>query len=70
MAKKKKDVRPFFELRFDVSETLEALANELMMTIQALDTVIKHGDLNEHTKEILSARVYALKTVCMSRDED
>jgi hypothetical protein len=66
MAKKKKEIRPFFKVRFEVNDTLEALAHEIMMTVQTLQTLLDIGGLNETTKKIVQERLDGLKAVCMS----
>lgn len=70
MAKKPKDIRPFFKLRGEISDTLEALAHQILMCLQAMETAIELGDLNDAGKKILQERIDGLKKVCMSRDED
>jgi hypothetical protein len=69
MAKKPKQITPFFELRFQINDTLEALSHELLMTIQAIETAIDLGAMNDAARDILSERVAALKAVCLSDEE-
>jgi len=64
MAKKQKEITPFFELRFRVNDTLEQLAHELLMTMQAIETTIELGGMNDAGKKILSERLAGLKAVC------
>ena len=68
MAKKQKQITPFFELRHQVNDTLEALSHELLMTIQAIETAIDLGEMNDSAKSILSERVTGLKAICMSEE--
>lgn len=69
MAKRPKEITPFFELRFQVNDTLERLANEILMTMQAIETAINHGEMNDAAKSIMSERLVALKAVCLRGDE-
>jgi hypothetical protein len=69
MAKSKKKIRPFFPLRFEISDTLEALSHEILMCLQAMETAIDLGGMNNAGKKILQERVDSLKKVCMSKDE-
>lgn len=70
MAKKVKKITPFFKLRYQVNDTLEALSQELLMTIQAIETAIDIGAMNDAAKGVLSERVTALKAVCLPEDEE
>lgn len=66
MAKKKEPIVPFFKLRFQINETLEALSHELLMSLQAMETAIDLAGMNEAGKKILRERVEGLKKVCLS----
>lgn len=68
MAKKQKDIRPFFPLRFEITDTLEALSHEILMTLQAMETAVELGGMNEPGKQILQERIVGLKKVCMTED--
>lgn len=68
MAKKPKIIVPFFPLRFQINDTLEAVAQEILMSLQAMEAAIDLGDMNATGKKILQERVDALKKVCMSED--
>jgi hypothetical protein len=70
MAKKPKDIRPFFKLRFEINDTLEALSHEILVCLQAMETVIELGGLNEPSKKILQDRIDGIKKVCMSEDSE
>lgn len=68
MAKKSKTIRPFFALRWEMADTMEALTNELLMLIQAIETAIQLGDMNDAAKKLLSERVEALKKICIAEE--
>lgn len=65
MAKKPKVIRPFFTLRWEINDTLEALGNEILMLIQAMEMVMVRGGMNDAAKEIINERIIALKKICM-----
>lgn len=69
MAKKQKDIRPFFPLRFEITDTLEALSHEILMCLQAMETAVELGGMNDPGKKILQERIDCLKKVCMSKEE-
>lgn len=66
MAKKPKEIVPFFKLRFQITDTLEALSHQILMSIQAMESAIDLGAMNDTAKKILSERVEGLKKVCLS----
>ena len=66
MAKKPKEIVPFFKLRFQINDTLEALSHEILMSLQAMETAIDLGGMNEPGKKILRERIDGLKKVCLS----
>ena len=68
MAKKPKTIRPFFTLRWEMGDTMEALSNELMMLMRAIDTAIGLGGMNDASKKILAERLAALKKICLSEE--
>lgn len=68
MAKKSKEIVPFFKLRFQINDTLEALGHQILMSLQAMETAIQLGGMNEAGKKILQERIDGLKKVCLSDD--
>lgn len=68
MAKKTKTIRPFFTLRWEVNDTLEALSNEILMLLQAMETAVQLGGMNDAGKKIINERIVALKKICMDDD--
>jgi hypothetical protein len=68
MAKKQKEIVPFFKLRFQINDTLEALSHQILMSLQAMETAIQLGGMNEAGKKILQERIDGLKQVCLSDD--
>lgn len=65
MAKKPKEIVPFFKLRQQSEDTLQALAHELIMTISALDTVLQlDKSLSPPLRARLQERADALRAVC------
>jgi hypothetical protein len=66
MAHNKKLIRTFFKLRFEINDTLEALSHEILMSLQAMETAIDLGGMNEPGKKILRERIEALRKLCMS----
>ena len=61
MARKKDTPKPISHLRFDFVDSLENVCQQSIMLLQAVDTVIKHGELNDEIKGILSERSKALR---------
>lgn len=70
MAKKQKIIRPFFTLRWEINDTLEALSNEILMLLQAMETAVQLGGMNNAGQKIINERIVALKKICMSDDAD
>lgn len=69
MSNKSKSIRPFFQLRYEINDTLEALTHELLMCIQAMEAAIDLGGMNEAGKKTLQGRVEGLKKVCLMPDD-
>lgn len=65
MVKKTKEIRPFFTLRWEINDTLEALSNEILMQIQAMEMAIRVGGMNDAGNKIMNERIIALKKICM-----
>jgi len=66
MARKKAPITPFFPLRHQINDTLEALSHEILMCLQAMEAAIDLGGMNEPGKKILGERVAALRKICLS----
>lgn len=65
MPKKIKEIRPFFTLRWEINDTLEALSNEILKLIPAMEMAVEHGGMNNVGKKIINERIDALKKICM-----
>ena len=61
MARKKQEPKPISSVRFDFVEALENVCGQAIMLLQAVDAVLKHGDLKEGVKQILQERHDAMK---------
>jgi len=70
MAKSKKQIVPFFRLRFQIGDTLEAISHEILMTLQALETAVDLGEMNEPTRAILKERAESWRKLCMVPDDE
>lgn len=56
MARKKDPPKALFAVKHDFVASLDNLCHEAIMLLQAVDMVIRNGNLNEPTKEILTER--------------
>lgn len=68
MARKKEAPKPLSHLRFDFADSLENVCNQAMMLLQAVDTLIQHGDVKPSIKEILIERSKAMRDALISDD--
>jgi hypothetical protein len=59
MARKKEPAKPLFTLKHDFVEALDNVCHEAIMLMQAVDMVIRHGDVPESIKGILVERAKA-----------
>jgi hypothetical protein len=66
VAKKPKEIVPFFKLRFQINDTLEALSHEILMSLQAMEAAVDLGGMNEPGKKILRERIEGIKKICLS----
>lgn len=68
MARKKETPKSLFDVKHDFVASLDNVCHELIMLLQAVDMVIRNGNLNEPTKEILTERSKAMRAA-LSADE-
>lgn len=61
MARKKEQPKALFAVKHDFAASLDNLCHEAIMLLQAVDMVIRNGNLNEPTKEILTERSKAFR---------
>lgn len=69
MAKKPKEIVPFFQLRQQSEDTLQAVAHEIIMTISAIENALQlDKGMSATIKAQLAERAAGLRKVCLSDD--
>jgi hypothetical protein len=68
MARKKEPAKPLFALKHDFVASLDNVCHEAIMLMQAVDMVIRHGEVPESIKTILVERAAAMRSA-LSEDE-
>lgn len=68
MARKKEPPKPMFALKHDFVDALDNVCHEAIMLMQAVDMVIRHGEVPESIKQILVERTKAMRSA-LSADE-
>ena len=67
MAKKPKEITPFFKLRWMVNDTHEALTHELLMVLQVFDMILsRENGLPPAMKASVKERRDALRKIVTS----
>lgn len=68
MVRKKEPAKPLFALKHDFVESLDNVCHEVIMLLQAVDIVIRNGNLNEPTKEILAERSKSMRAAIFAEE--
>lgn len=68
MARKKDPPKPLFILKHAFVESLDNVCHEVIMLLQAVDMVIRNGDLNQPTKEILIERSKSMRAAISAEE--
>jgi hypothetical protein len=65
---KKKVVKPIASLRFDFAEALENLCGQSMMMLQAVSSLLQHGNLKPSVRKLLQERHDALRDALIGEE--
>ncbi len=68
MARKKEQAKPLFDLKHDFVDSLENVCQQSIMLLQAVDTVLRNGNLPIGVKEILAERSNAMRSALMKEE--
>lgn len=68
MARQKEQPKPLFTLKHDFVAALDNVCHEAIMLMQAVDMVIRHGDVPESIKEILVERAKAMRAALSAEE--
>lgn len=65
MARQKEPTRPLFGVKPEFIASLDAMLNEALMLIQAVEFAVRNDQMPEPIREILNERVKAFRSTLM-----
>lgn len=69
MARKKDPPKPLFAVKRDFVDALDNVCHEAIMLLQAVEMVLRHGDVPASIKEILVERTKSMRAALSADDQ-
>lgn len=70
MARKKEKARPLFSVKHEFADSLEAVCNEAIMLLQAVEMALRAGKIQDAVADALKERAAAFRATLITSDDE